>query len=61
MKRDALLRHIRKNGCFLKREGRSHSLWTNPDTGVTEAVPRHNEIPENLAKKICKELSVPLT
>lgn len=60
MKRNALLRHLRKNGCFLKREGGSHSLWTNPLTGVTEAVPRHNEIPDRLAKKICKELSAPL-
>ena len=59
MKRGALLRHLRHHGCVLKREGRSHSLWTNPRTGATEAVPRHTEIPDNLARKICRGLSVP--
>jgi len=58
MKRNALLKHLRKNGCFLKREGRSHSLWSNPKTGAVEAVPRHTEIPDRLARKICKGLSV---
>ena len=29
MKREALLKHLRKYGCYLKREGRSHSLWMN--------------------------------
>ena len=38
MKRTALLRYLRKHGCHLKREGRSHSLWTNPSTGAIEAI-----------------------
>jgi predicted RNA binding protein YcfA (HicA-like mRNA interferase family) len=59
MKRTALLRHLRKHGCVLKREGRSHSLWRNPQTGEVEAVPRHVEIPNKLAKKICRGLSIP--
>ena len=58
MKRDALLRHLRRNGCVLKREGRSHSLWMNLGTGAVEAVPRHTEIPDMLARKICRGLSV---
>lgn len=58
MKRSALLRHLRRNGCYLKREGASHSLWTNPRTGAIEAVPRHTEIPDVLACKICRGLSV---
>jgi hypothetical protein len=45
MKRDALVKHLRRHGCILKREGRSHSLWTNPQTGQTEAAPRHTESP----------------
>ena len=44
-------------GCYLKREGSSHSLWTNPSRGVTEAVPRHTEIKEPLAKRILQNLS----
>jgi len=43
----------------LKREGASHSLWVNPATGAVEAVPRHIEIPNLLARKICRGLGVP--
>ncbi len=49
MKRSSLLQHLRKHGCQLKREGASHSLWTNPNTGAVEAIPRHNEISNVLA------------
>jgi len=44
-------------GCYLKRKGSSHSLWINPRTGAIEAVPRHTEIKEPLAKKILKNLN----
>ena len=59
MKRSSLLKQLRRNGCYLKREGRSHSLWCNPKTGHIEAVPRHTEIPDKLAKKIIRSLSLP--
>jgi len=59
MKREALLRHLRTHGCYLKREGGAHSLWSNPKTGQIEAVPRHVEIPNKLAKRICRGLSIP--
>jgi mRNA interferase HicA len=59
MKRTALLQHLRKHGCYLKREGAAHSLWTNPHTGQVEAVPRHVEVSNFLARKICRGLSVP--
>lgn len=59
MKREALLKHLRSHGCVLKREGRSHSLWHNPVSGGTEAIPRHTEIPNVLATKICRGLSIP--
>jgi predicted RNA binding protein YcfA (HicA-like mRNA interferase family) len=57
MKRRDLEKKLRIAGCFLKREGGSHSLWINPKTGIVEAVPRHNEIKEPLAKKILKRLN----
>lgn len=41
-----------------KREGRSHSLWINPASGAVETVLRHVEIPNRLARKICKEPGV---
>ncbi|HDZ78151.1 MAG TPA: addiction module toxin, HicA family [Gammaproteobacteria bacterium] len=57
MKRRELERRLRISGCYLKREGNSHSLWMNPKNGVVEAVPRHTEIKEPLAKKILKNLN----
>ncbi|MFO7899011.1 MAG: type II toxin-antitoxin system HicA family toxin [Planctomycetota bacterium] len=59
MKRRALLKHLRRHGCYLKREGAAHFLWCNPRTGWVEAVPLHTEIPNRLVQKICRNLSVP--
>lgn len=59
MKRSTLLLYLRRNGCVLKREGSSHSLWTNPANGAVEAMLRHTEIPNNLARKICRGLGIP--
>ena len=59
MKRGDLLRHLAEHGCELKREGAQHSLWWNPANGVREPVPRHTEIPDLLARKICRRLEVP--
>lgn len=56
MKKTELEKKLRMAGCYLKREGASHSLWINPKTGVLEAVPRHKEIKEPLARKILKSL-----
>jgi len=57
MKKRELEKLLRIAGCYLKREVASHSLWINPKTGVIEAVPRHSEIKEPLAKKILKSLN----
>ncbi len=54
-----LLRHLRRHGCYLKREGHAHTPWWNPTTGAVEAIPRHSEIPNHLARKICRRLAVP--
>ena len=59
MKRRALLKHLRDHGCQLLREGGSHSWWYNPKLNRRSAVPRHAEIIDNLAKKICKDLGIP--
>lgn len=59
MKRSTLLKHLRRHGCFLKREGSALSLWSNPNTGAVEAIPRHVEIADRLARKICRGRSVP--
>jgi mRNA interferase HicA len=60
MKRRDLLRHLSSHGCALLREGGNHSWWHNPARNARSAVPRHSEINDHLARKICKDLGVPL-
>ncbi len=59
MKRVDLVKHLQKNGCELLREGGHHSWWQNPTQNRRSAVPRHNEISDILARKICKDLGIP--
>jgi len=61
MKRSALLKHLRKQGCVFVREGGNHSWWTNPSQNRRSSIPRHSEIVDQLARKICKDLGVPFT
>ena len=59
MKRTDLIKHLRGHNCELLREGSRHSWWHNPEQNTRSAVPRHNEISDILAKKICKDLGIP--
>ena len=59
MKLIDLEKHLRKNGCVKKREGGNHTVWENKKTRNISALPRHREIKELLAKKICKQLDIP--
>ena len=38
MKRRALLGHLKEHRCVPVREGGSHSIWSNPQSGRKEAV-----------------------
>jgi mRNA interferase HicA len=58
MKRGDLLRHLQQFGCVLVREGARHSWWGNPANGRRTSVPRHGEISDLLARKICRDLQV---
>jgi mRNA interferase HicA len=60
MKRVDLLRYLREQGCEFVREGGRHSWWWNPAQNKRSSVPRHNEIDNDLAKKICKDLGIPV-
>jgi mRNA interferase HicA len=57
MKRKELIRKIASVGCTLVRHGARHDLYQNPKTGKKQPVPRHDEIDEDLAKHIIKELA----
>ena len=58
MKRNDLIRHILANGCVFEREGAKHSVFFNPRLNKSSTVPRHNEIHNWLADKICKDLGI---
>jgi len=60
MKRGKLIQHLRRNGCELVREGSRHSIWKNIANGELTAVPRHSEIKDLMAQKICKDLNIQL-
>ena len=59
MKRREFINHLKLYGCEFIREGGRHSWWWNPEQNKRSSVPRHTEIKDNLAKKICKDLGIP--
>jgi len=59
MKRRDLLLHLRQRGCQFVREGREHSIWENPATNRRTSIPRHREINDFTAGRICKQLGIP--
>ena len=59
MKRIDLIRHLEAHGAQPLREGGNHSVYVNRAAGKTSTVPRHREINDFLAQKICKDLEIP--
>lgn len=59
MKRRELLRHLRAQGCEFLREGGNHTAYVNRAARKVSTVPRHREVNDDLARKICKDLQVP--
>jgi predicted RNA binding protein YcfA (HicA-like mRNA interferase family) len=59
MKRKALLKHLESHGCEFLREGGKHTVYVNRPKGKAATIPRHTEINDFLAKKICRDLEVP--
>lgn len=58
MKLTNLIRHLKKFGCIFIREGGNHTIYKNPVNGRMTSVPRHREIKEFLARKICDDLGI---
>jgi len=56
VKRAILVKQLLDDGCILLRHGGKHDWYQNPETKVSQPVPRHNEIAESLAKHIIKML-----
>lgn len=59
MKRRDFLSHLEQHGCRLLREGGSHSVYWNPAVRKVSTVPRHRDVDDHLARKICRDLEVP--
>jgi mRNA interferase HicA len=53
------LRHLEQHGCEKLREGGSHTVYVNRAKQKSTAIPRHWEINDFLAKKICQNLEIP--
>jgi mRNA interferase HicA len=58
MKRRKLIHHLTTNGCHLLREGKKHSVYVNTTNMKVSTVPRHEDISDHLAKKICTDLNI---
>ena len=59
MKRRELIRYLEKSGRQELRERSRDTVFVNPREKKASAVPRHTEINENLARKICRDLEIP--
>ncbi len=59
MKRETFIKYLKKNDCYLLREGANHSIFMNPTNGKQTTVPRHPELDELMCKMICKQLEIP--
>ena len=58
MKRVDLIRHLEGHGCQFLREGANHTVYVNRPARKASTVPRHREINDFLARKICRDLGV---
>jgi len=56
MKRRYLIKKLKKMGCILIRHGGKHDWYQNPETKMSQPIPRHKEINESLARHIMKML-----
>ena len=57
MKRRDLIKNLEKMGCIFVRHGGKHDWYQNPKTKISQPIPRHREIKEQLAKHIIKMLT----
>jgi mRNA interferase HicA len=59
VKRRDRVRYLEKQGCELLRGGRNHTVYVNRGAAKATTVPRHREISDFIARKICRDLDVP--
>jgi len=59
MKRLDLIRHLERHGCEFLREGGNHTIYVNRSKKQVSSMPRHREVLEFTARKICGDLEIP--
>jgi mRNA interferase HicA len=57
MKRTQLIKHLKEYGASLLREGSRHTIFVLGERKTQ--IPRHIEVVDELARKICKDLEIP--
>ncbi|WP_294471548.1 type II toxin-antitoxin system HicA family toxin [uncultured Ruminococcus sp.] len=57
MKYSELKKLLKKNGCYLVREGANHEQWFSPQTGKTFSIGRHKgqEVASGTLKNIKRD------
>jgi len=58
VKRRDLVRELVEQGCYLRRHGRKHDIYINPQNGKKAPIPRHPEIKESLCELIKRQLGL---
>jgi len=57
MKRTQLIKRMKAHGAYLLREGRRYTIYERGN--LKTEVPRHTEIVDDFARKICRDLDIP--
>ena len=57
MKREEVLKKVKKYAAIFVRHGRKHDIYENPRTHRFTQVPRHPKINDNTARDIINKLS----
>ncbi len=58
MKRTQFIRELVRAGCSLKRHGKKHDIYINPQNGKRSPIPRHSELRDTLCELIRKQLGI---
>jgi len=59
VKRTDLIRHLESHGCEFLREGGNHTVYVNRRVRKSSSIPRHRDINDLLARKVCRDLEIP--
>jgi mRNA interferase HicA len=59
MQRVDLIQYLERHGCEFLREGNNHTVYVNRLARKSSSVPRHRELNDFLARKICADLQIP--